>query len=144
TAVSYQAIKEDRLTHSMIYWASAFDILIMTGLQILQIFLEPAGVDYTVKDKLFYTFMFFYVVLTPIRFDSRFAVFNGIGISAGRCSLYHGCIQGYGFYDEYVGVSDKKSLSSVQHHQFLSCLCCSQLYGLHPFPSDKFCNEGSD
>ncbi|HNF24726.1 MAG TPA: methyl-accepting chemotaxis protein [Leptospiraceae bacterium] len=88
TAVSYQAIKEDRLTHSMIYWASAFDILIMTGLQILQIFLEPAGVDYTVKDKLFYTFIFFYVVLTPIRFDSRFAVFNGIGISAGLAAVY--------------------------------------------------------
>lgn len=88
TAVSFNAIKEDRLTHGMIYWASAFDIIIMTVLQILQIFLEQEGLDYTVKDKLFYTFMFFYVVLTPIRFDSRFAVFNGIAISAGLAAVY--------------------------------------------------------
>ena len=76
TYYSLKAIRENNMTEKTIYFTATLDILIITVIQIASIFFEKDGADFVVKDKTFYTFYFIYIVLTPIRFNSKFAIYN--------------------------------------------------------------------
>ncbi len=108
---SFKAIKENKMTEQIIYLTATLDIIIITVIQIVSIFYEKDGGDFIIKDKGFYTIFFFYVVLTPIRFNSKFAIYNGSLITFALLSVYiSGAIAGVKFPLQSRGLSTLNSV----------------------------------
>lgn len=75
---SFKVTKEGKLTEKIIYITATIDIFIVFIAIMTNLFFEEMGADFISKDKLFYTIIIFYTLLTPIRFNVKFAIYNGI------------------------------------------------------------------
>ena len=78
TFLSQSKIKNNNFDISQVFYFAVLDMFVVTGLQLIQIYFTKGGADFLSKDKAFFTIMYFYLLLTPFRFNTKFALYNGI------------------------------------------------------------------
>jgi methyl-accepting chemotaxis protein len=102
TFYSQRELSNNRLSVFGVYLTSTIDVLTIVLLRIIPVYFVEGGLDYQLKDKLLFSIFYIYLIMTPLRYSSKFAIYNGSIIFGSEVFLnffYAFCGAKYVMYD---------------------------------------------
>ncbi|MBE7412160.1 MAG: methyl-accepting chemotaxis protein [Leptospiraceae bacterium] len=84
TILSIVLIKKKSITIYFIYFSAFIDALLITSVRVIPIFINANGAAYSIKEKVLFSILFIFITMTPLRFNIKFAIGNGIFLALSQ------------------------------------------------------------